>query len=122
MDCQLSYPHRFGMMFGRDEMMLMGLAAGAKTFVGSTYNFAIPLYLKIWEAFNRNDFENARRLQHQAIKMIQILNAFGGGTRFGKMVVKLIGMDCGPVRLPIKPFSDQELEAAKKAIGSNRIF
>ena len=116
LDCQLSFPERFTMMFGRDEMMLMGLVSGAKTFVGSTYNFAAPLYLKIQKAFKENDLETAQKLQHKVIQLIHILNQHGGGIRFGKIVMKLMNMDCGPVRLPLASFDESELDQVKQSL------
>lgn len=122
LDCQFSFPDRYNMMFGRDEMMLMGLAGGAKAFVGSTYNFCSPLYLQIQKAFENKDIKTAQELQHKAIKMINILNQHGGGIRFGKMVLKLMGTDLGPVRLPIRPFDENELNHAKQSLNQIGFF
>ena len=38
---------RFDVLWGTDEMLLSALATGARGAVGSTYNYAAPLYLKI---------------------------------------------------------------------------
>ncbi|MCX7935226.1 MAG: dihydrodipicolinate synthase family protein, partial [Planctomycetota bacterium] len=54
---------RFDMLFGRDEFLLAGLALGAQGGVGSTYNFAAPLYVEIIAACKRGDFAAARDLQ-----------------------------------------------------------
>ena len=32
----------------------------------------------------------------------------GGGVRGGKMLMRLAGIDCGPCRLPITPFTKEE--------------
>ena len=42
---------RYNLLFGSDEMLLSGLAGGADGAVGSTYNFAAPLYNRIIAAF-----------------------------------------------------------------------
>jgi len=44
---------RYEILFGVDEMLLGGLAFGARGAVGSTYNFAAPLYLKVIAALDR---------------------------------------------------------------------
>lgn len=92
---------KYNMLFGRDEILLAGLALGAKGAVGSTYNFAAPLYLRIIEAFNRGDLAAARRDQSRAMDFIAVLDKHGG-LAAGKSVMKLIGLDCGPVRLPLR--------------------
>src|SRR3954469_8189210 len=38
---------RFDVLFGRDEMLLAGLSLGAHGAIGSTYNFAAPVYHRI---------------------------------------------------------------------------
>lgn len=100
----------FDVVFGRDEMLLSGLAAGAKGAIGSTYNFAAPLYLRIFNAFANGDLLTAQAEQARANAMISILLRFGG-LASGKSVMRLIGLDCGPVRLPVRSLSEaQETE------------
>lgn len=101
---------RFDVVFGRDEMLLSGLAAGAKGAIGSTYNFAAPVYLRIFNAFANGDLLTAQAEQARANAMISILLRFGGMAS-GKSVMRLIGLDCGPVRLPVRSLSEaQEAE------------
>ncbi|HEY1109397.1 MAG TPA: dihydrodipicolinate synthase family protein [Opitutaceae bacterium] len=98
---------KYNILFGRDEILLPGLALGAKGAVGSTYNFAAPLYNRIIAAFNKGDMESARRDQLKAVEFITVLDRFGGGNA-GKMAMKLIGLDCGPVRLPQRALSERD--------------
>lgn len=110
---------RYEMLFGRDEILLSGLALGAKGAVGSTYNFAAPLYHRIIDAFNRGDLASARRDQSRAMDFIDVLSRHGGLSA-GKSVMKFIGVDCGPVRLPLRAVSDAEersLRAGLERIG-----
>jgi N-acetylneuraminate lyase len=98
---------KYVMLFGRDEILLSGLALGARGAVGSTYNFAAPLYHRIIDAFNRGDLEAARRDQSRAMDFIEVLGRHGGLSA-GKSAMKLIGVDCGPVRLPLRPLTDKD--------------
>ena len=97
---------RYTMLFGRDEILLSGLALGARGAVGSTYNFAAPLYHRIIAAFNRGDMDAARRDQSRAMAFIDVLGRHGG-LAAGKSAMKLIGVDCGPVRLPLRALSSE---------------
>jgi len=92
---------RFDMLFGRDEILLAALALGARGAIGSTYNFAAPLYLGIIDAFRRGDLRRAREAQSDAARMIALLRRWGGMAAF-KAVMGLIGLDCGPPRLPLR--------------------
>lgn len=98
----LNYKERaFDMLWGRDENLLPSLAAGARGAVGSTYNYAAPLYNQIIKAFGEGRMDDARSLQNLSIKMISLLGKYGGmGT--GKAFMKYIGLDCGEFRLPVK--------------------
>ncbi|MES2691971.1 MAG: dihydrodipicolinate synthase family protein [Verrucomicrobiota bacterium] len=110
MDFQRATAHgngKYNILFGRDEILLAGLGLGAKGAVGSTYNFAAPLYNRVIDAFNRGDFESARRDQNRAIDFITVLDRHGG-LAAGKAVMKLIGLDCGPVRLPLRALTERD--------------
>ena len=100
---------KYDMLWGRDENMLSALAVGAKGAVGSTFNYAAPLYYELIEAFNQNDMERAGKLQQKSIDMIRLLGKYGG-ISVGKAYMKLVGMDCGKFRLPVKNMSDAQFE------------
>ena len=47
---------------------------------------------------------------------------YGGGVRGGKAIMKLIGLDCGSCRLPIKAFSTEEYEKLKGDLDAIKFF
>ncbi len=77
------------------------MSLGVQGAVGSTYNYAAPLYLQLIKAFDEGDLSLARKLQQMAIDMIRLLGKYGG-IATGKAFMKYVGMDCGEFRLPIK--------------------
>ena len=95
---------------GRDENLLPALSAGCKGAVGSTYNYAAPLYLSLIASFNNGDLQSARNLQNISIRMISLLGKYGGmGT--GKAFMKYAGLDCGKFRLPVKNMADSDFQS-----------
>ncbi len=98
---------KYEMMWGRDENMLSALVLGTKSAIGSTYNYAAPLYLNLIEAYNNGNMEKARALQQQSIDMIRLLGKYGG-IATGKAFMKAISFDCGEFRLPVKNMSEQD--------------
>lgn len=106
---------KYDMLWGRDENMLPALAIGARGAVGSTFNYAAPLYHRLMEAFFNGDLESAGRFQQQSIDMIRLLGKYGG-IATGKAYMKLIGLDCGEFRLPVKNMNDTEFELFKKDV------
>lgn len=94
---------KFKCYFGRDELFLQGLQAGARAAVGSTYNYAGRLYVAIDEAIRAGNLAEAERLQKIACSFISVLSEFGF---FGaaKSLMAFAGVDCGAPRLPLSSF------------------
>lgn len=100
---------RYDMLWGRDENFLSALVLGARGAVGSTYNYAAPLYHRMIEAYDRNDQVTARALQQKSIDMITLLGKYGG-IAAGKKYMKYIGLDCGEFRLPVRNMSNSDYQ------------
>lgn len=98
---------RYSMLFGRDEILLSGLRLGALGAVGSTYNYAAPLYHQIMKFFATGDLAAAEKDQARAREFIGIMSR-AGGLSAGKAIMKFVGVDCGPVRLPLTNLSGQQ--------------
>lgn len=106
---------RFDLPWGVDEMLLAGLATGARGGVGSTYNWAPKLYTDLIAAFNRNDFAEARRLQSVSIAMIDAIASTGFlGT--AKALMGRLGVPVGPARLPLGNPSAAQIDALLKTL------
>ena len=86
---------------------------GAKGFIGSTYNLTPSIYLKIIEAFNAGDLDEARRQQSRSIEMVDRLIKLGGLPAF-KVAMGLNGVDCGPIRAPFAQLGDDDRAAVKQ--------
>lgn len=104
---------KYDMLWGRDENMLSALVLGAKGSVGSTYNYAAPLYYDLIDAFNKGDLKTAQKLQQDSIDMIRLLGKYGG-IATGKAYMKLVGINCGEFRLPVKNMSVKQFEEFQK--------
>lgn len=101
----------YDILFGRDEMLLCGLALGATGAVGSFYNFAAPLFCRIIDAFNAGDLSHAQKLQGTARQLARIYFDHGATIATAKAMMKIAGLDCGPVRLPILELSSGQINS-----------
>jgi len=90
---------RFDLPYGIDEHFLAALALGAEGAVGSSYNFAAPLYHRIMAAFDAGDIFAAQEEQFRSAQLIHLLACYGY-LGAAKAVMKMIGVDVGPARLP----------------------
>ncbi len=106
---------QFNILFGRDEILLAALALGATGAVGSTYNYMAPIYHKVIKAFNAGDLGAARRWQQLSVEIIAVMARYGG-LPAGKAMMKMIGVDCGPVRSPLRNLTAEEYAAFQKEL------
>jgi len=120
-ECLALYGGKFDVVFGLDEMLLAGLAMGVKGAVGSTYNFAAPVYRRVIEAFDKGDLDTARREQRKSVELVRILYEFGL-MRAGKSIMGMLGVDCGPVRSPLDPILLDEVRELYERIKHLDIF
>jgi N-acetylneuraminate lyase len=109
----------FDVPWGTDEYLLAALALGAAGAVGSSYNFAAPLYQRLLAAFARGDLAAARAEQYRSVQLIHLLAGYGY-LGAAKVVMGLLGVDVGPARLPnVSPTPEQaaRLRADLESLG-----
>ena len=112
---------RFDMLAGIDEIALASRAIGARGFIGSTYNFMAPLFLRMFEAFDRGDREEALRLQKEAIRIIRLIASFGYISAC-KAIMHELGIPNGVVRLPHRQITDTERSTLLRELKSINFF
>lgn len=112
---------RFDVLHGRDETLLSGLVTGARGAVGSTYNFAAPLYLRLIAAVEDGDLAEARWCQALSVAMVQTIFHHGGLGGM-KAAMNLVGPDCGPARLPLATCNQQQTAQLKEDLESIGFF
>lgn len=97
---------RWDIPFGSDEALLAALSFGATSAVGSTYNFAAPIYHRLQAAFERGDLETARMEQLRSARIVRKLFDVSY-VAAAKEVMNFVGVPVGPPRLPCRSIDDQ---------------
>ncbi len=75
--------------------------------VGSTYNYMAPLYNQIITDFEKGLIDAAREKQTVSVKVVEVLLRYGGAVVAGKALMKHVGIDSGPWRLPLKNLDEK---------------
>ena len=101
---------KYDLLWGWDEVFLSAMAMGARGAVGSTFNYAAPVYLELMEAFHAGDLARARACQDRSIEIVKLLVKYGG-IATGKAFMRAVGVDCGGFRLPIQNMTDAQYAA-----------
>lgn len=113
--CLHAQDGRFDVPWGTDEYLLAALALGASGAVGSTYNFAAPIYNRLIAAFSKGDLAAARAEQYRAVQMIQLIGSFGY-MGAAKATMSFLGVDVGPARLPHASVTSEQRAQLKEGL------
>lgn len=103
-----------GIVNGFDEMLLMGLNAGADGGIGTTYNYQLEYVKGVYNAFSGGDKDKAMEYQ---TKVSETVSAFGGEPIIpaSKAVLECMGYAVGNATFPMKRYTEEE----KKKIYEN---
>ena len=113
--CRLYGGGKYDMLHGQDETILPCLAmGGAQGGIGGTTNYNGVNLVGILEAWKAGDLEKARELQNFSQEVINVICHYRGNIVAGKRIMKLIGLDLGPNRVPFQNMTDEE-EARMKS-------
>lgn len=112
---------KYDILYGYDEMLLSALAVGAKGAIGSTYTFALPLYLQVVKAFNEGRMEEAQSMQFRLVKMVRCILKHAP-IPAQRAIMKMLEYDLGPCRLPLENLSKQESAVLKISLEEAGFF
>lgn len=111
----------YAMYWGTDEAFMMLYTAGNRHYVGSTYNYMSDIYKKMLHAHHAGDHKKVVSLEGEADAIYKIILGYSG-IAAGKEIMSLIGVDCGPVRKPLKTFDQNDRESLLKKLKDTTFF
>ncbi len=121
--CRRYQNGKFDMLHGQDETILPCLAmGGAQGGIGGTTNYNGRCLTGILEAWEKSDLEKARQLQYFAQDVIDVICNFRGNIVGGKRIMKLIGLDLGPNRVPFMSVTDEEEQELRRQLEAIDFF
>ncbi|MDO5581197.1 MAG: dihydrodipicolinate synthase family protein [Planctomycetia bacterium] len=109
--CQSVDPDRYNVMFGHDENLLGGVVLGSKGAVGSLYNQMGKYANRLLALIKEGRYDEAAQWQMNAVRVVDLLVKYGGSVPVGKAMQTMIGIDCGPVRLPLRSLSTDQIKS-----------
>ena len=112
-----AYPEK-NIFIGHDEILLSAFAVGARAAIGSTFNFMADKFIKIAELTEKNEMEEALKIQDKANAVISELCKVGV-FKGVKAALKFQGYDCGVCREPFMPLSAEEEAGLRKVLEEN---
>ena len=101
---------------GPDEQFISGRMIGADAGIGGTYGVMPELFILADQAVIQGDNERAREIQYAINEIIEIMTSCQGNLySVEKEILRLQGIDIGQARLPLPPFTQDDLPKIRKA-------
>ena len=108
-------PDDFYIWSGNDDQVVPMMSMGAKGVISVASNIIPQVMLKMTHLCLANDFAAAAKLQIQYMELIDALFCEVNPIPI-KAAMNLLGMDAGPLRLPLCDISDKNLDTLRRAM------
>jgi 4-hydroxy-tetrahydrodipicolinate synthase len=114
-------PAKFGVLVGRDTLILAGLMFGASGAIPAVSNVIPRICVGIYESFKANRLHEAHVWQQ---KLAPVRMALSLGTSNGavKEALALMGLSCGPNRMPIGPLPPEKVEQLRRVLAQSGVL
>lgn len=100
---------------GPDDMLVLGLVAGADAGIGTTYNVLLPQFLEIYKSFREGNIARAREIQVQINRVIACIVRHDAIPAV-KYMCSMLGFPSGDATYPMKKLKDSDYAALKKEL------
>lgn len=111
----------YALYWGTDEAFMMLYAAGNRHYIGSTYNYMGDIYQQMLKAYHAGDLRTVVSLEGEADAIYKIISPYNG-IAAGKEIMQMLGVDCGPVRIPLKRLTNKECQALFEKLQTTTLF
>jgi N-acetylneuraminate lyase len=106
---------KYNMLYGRDEQLFPALEMGAATGVSSTIQYA-PSLREVWSLYKKGDKAGALKAQEVNAALCTTFGDFEGDLNVQKNIMKMVGMDVGPSRLPKRDLEAKDYAAFEQKL------
>eukprot|EP01112_Ceratiomyxa_fruticulosa_P009274 TRINITY_DN2418_c0_g3_i2.p1 TRINITY_DN2418_c0_g3~~TRINITY_DN2418_c0_g3_i2.p1 ORF type:complete len:376 (-),score=72.80 TRINITY_DN2418_c0_g3_i2:39-1166(-) len=111
----------FSIFSGYDQALLPGFSIGAVSTIGISYNILASRYQRIIDLFKKGDIVAASKEQEILNKWYEVAERYGLIPAH-KALLRLKGLDLGPVRLPLIDLTDAQLQSFLSELKPLEIF
>lgn len=114
---------KFDMLHGQDETILSALVmGGAKGGISGTGNYIGNVLVDVIEEWKKGHIDAAVRSQNYAQDVINVIANFRGNIVAGKRIMKFLGLNLGPNRIPFRNIEPEEEAEIKKRLDAIDFF
>lgn len=106
------------LLSGDDSMTLPLMSVGGSGVISVAGNIIPRDILALVDAFHKGDIAAAQRWHHKLFPLCRDMLGLSTNPIPVKTAMALIGMNCGPVRLPMTPLSAAELQSLRTTLSN----
>lgn len=103
----------FDVFWGADEAILGALTMGGQNAIGTSYNYAAPVFHRMIRALHAGNLDLARQEQYRIAQLIQCFIKYGV-LAATKALMEMLGVDVGGVRAPHANLTPEQRIALRK--------
>lgn len=111
----------FSILAGRDTLIYGTLLYGGKGAIAATANVAPKLAVEIYDAYMNGNMERAKKAQANLARL-RVAFSLGSFPVVVKDALRLIGINVGPTRAPIKSLDEKKKEILKNILQQLKLF
>jgi len=104
------------LLSGDDSMTLPLMSVGGSGIISVAGNVVPKDLLALVSAFQGGDIAKAQEWHHKLFPLCRDMLGLSTNPVPVKAAMALVGMDCGPVRLPMTPLTDAEMDSLKQTL------
>jgi len=112
---------KYDILNGFEQVVLAGLALGTQGSVGITFSLVGPQFAKIFKAFYEGDINTARKEHQRGVAFYTVVGKYGL-IRAHKALLRLQGLDLGPVRLPLVDLTPAEVDTLVSELKQTELY
>jgi N-acetylneuraminate lyase len=112
---------KYDILNGYEHVLLAGLSYGTPGCIGITFSLIGPQYAKIFKAWESGDIAAARKEHARGVEFYTVLGKYGL-IRAHKAMLKIKGLDLGPVRLPLVDLTQTEVDAMVAELKQTELY
>lgn len=104
------------LLSGDDSMTLPLMSVGGSGVISVAGNLIPKDVMALVAAFNSGDVQGAQQWHHKLFPLCRDMLGLSTNPIPVKAAMAMVGMDCGPVRLPMTQLSDAETDSLRKTL------
>jgi len=119
--CRAVGDGHYNVLFGEDNFFLAAAILGADAPIGSTMQYS-PTSRQVFSSWRAGDLAAAQKAQHANARLCDLFLSYPDDTNPQKDIMKMIGFDLGPSRVPRRDLTEEEFSELEAVLRKDQLI